>query len=90
MYAASSVGAATSGDSKYNRPVQACDLHTGATVHLWRATVHPRAAVHPWDHGTSKSPIPRYAQSATSRPSRGQSTLIEPRYTLLSKFSTAP
>jgi len=27
--------------SKYNRPVQGRDLHTGATVHLWRATVHP-------------------------------------------------
>jgi len=27
--------------SKYNMRVQACDLHTGATVHLWRATVHP-------------------------------------------------
>jgi len=25
-----------------NRRVQACDLHTGATVHLWRATVHPQ------------------------------------------------
>ena len=46
--------------SRYNRTVQARDLHTGATVHLWRATVHPRAAVHPWGHGTSKSPVPRY------------------------------
>jgi len=27
--------------SKYNITVQARDLHTGATVHLWRATVHP-------------------------------------------------
>ena len=27
--------------SRYNRTVQARDLHTGATVHLWRATVHP-------------------------------------------------
>jgi len=27
--------------SRYNRPVQGSDLHTGATVHLWRVTVHP-------------------------------------------------
>ena len=34
--------------SKYNRTVPAHILHTGATVHLWRATVHRRATVHPW------------------------------------------
>jgi len=34
--------------SKYNRTVPAHILHTGATVHLWRATVHPRATVHSW------------------------------------------
>jgi len=27
--------------SRYNRRLQGRDLHTGATVHLWRATVHP-------------------------------------------------
>ena len=27
--------------SRINRRLQARDLHTGATVHLWRATVHP-------------------------------------------------
>jgi len=34
--------------SKYNRGLLAHILHTGATVHLWRATVHLwRATVHP-------------------------------------------
>jgi len=28
-------------ESRYNRRLQGRDLHTGATVHLWRATVHP-------------------------------------------------
>jgi len=27
--------------SRYNRTVEGHILHTGATVHLWRATVHP-------------------------------------------------
>ena len=41
--------------SKYNSLVQGSDLHTGATVHLWGPRYTLRA------HGTSKSPIPRYA-----------------------------
>ena len=27
--------------SRYNRRLPGSDLHTGATIHLWRATVHP-------------------------------------------------
>ena len=34
------------GGSKYNMGVPAHILHTGATVHLWRATVHPWVKVH--------------------------------------------
>ena len=77
--------------SKYNMGVQAHILHTGATVHLWRATIHIwRTTVHPWamvhlSHQSQGTPSQQILD-----PLGGQSTPIGPRYTLVIKFSTAP